>query len=368
MGRSSEDEGGAVAVIVAIFMAFTVLGLAAVSIDLGSLWSSQRSLVTDTDAMALAGAMTLAQFERCDEAPNSPQFEAVEDAVVEIGADNGIAQADIELTPGQLVQCVGQRRIVEVRGGEDSEGWFSGREDLRAGGVTAAEHHRIPFPGLSFCKEFIPDGGSIVGPEDIDDHTTWSVGDPVPANAVIMPYGTNFSGGSPETLDLQDLNDECYSDTHGASRIPGGWGWLEQGANWEDGAPFDCDFDPSENWCLSDTGTNELNLWEVENGDVFTFPVFDAAAGTGGGGGPNPGRFRVIGIGQAQLVGCSSGSQQSASDAPFVSNCRGSARWMHLIPIGYEDVDVNDMQDLLDRVYPPPRICGVSANDGHCIS
>jgi uncharacterized membrane protein len=60
-----EDEqairGGAVAIIVAVFIAFVAVGILALAVDIGSLWQSQRALVTDTDAAALAGAIELAE-------------------------------------------------------------------------------------------------------------------------------------------------------------------------------------------------------------------------------------------------------------------------------------------------------------------
>jgi Flp pilus assembly protein TadG len=51
----ADDERGAVAVVVAIFMVVAI-GFAAFAVDLGSLWSTRRNMVTVSDAAALAGA------------------------------------------------------------------------------------------------------------------------------------------------------------------------------------------------------------------------------------------------------------------------------------------------------------------------
>ncbi len=53
--RRHDDEDGAAAVILAICL-FAMLGVAALAVDAGQLWWNRRSLVTDTDAAALAAA------------------------------------------------------------------------------------------------------------------------------------------------------------------------------------------------------------------------------------------------------------------------------------------------------------------------
>jgi hypothetical protein len=55
VNRSSEDQRGAVAVIVAI-MCLVLFGAAAYAIDAGNLWQTRRNMVTASDAAALAAA------------------------------------------------------------------------------------------------------------------------------------------------------------------------------------------------------------------------------------------------------------------------------------------------------------------------
>ena len=327
-------EDGAVAVIVALFFAFVVLGVAALTIDLGGLWSTQRGLVIDSDSMALAGALRLAEEEICDE--NDPDLrDAVEATVLEYAAANG-ADPDLLDDPIADITCAstGRGGIVQVGATEFSPGFFSGDTDLSARQTTAAEfvldsifettESDEPVPvqtSLAFCKDLLP--------EPTEGGTT-----------TYLPYNT--PGGIPDPDDEDydwygfDGASLCPVNTvsgfSGSPTLPGGWGWI--------GGPGDCGDDqtetiPLDSFATGTPGNACIQSWVVENGDDFRFPIFDEARGTGGG------EWRIVGWGAARLVGCS-GSGGQTPTPPFNGNCQGNPRWLEIevtdIRIG-EDAD-----------------------------
>ncbi len=360
MARIHQEEAGAVAVVVAVFIAFVVLGLSALAIDGGSLWQSQRALVTDTDAMALAGARTLAEFEECS--TGGSQKAAVETTVHELATRNGVDPSDVE--PIEL-DCSGGARTVTVRANEASEGWFSGRDDLSAAGVTTAASRWLEFSGLAFCENFFV-ATNFPGFFTQDD---LAAEDPIVEDAWLnMPYNAN-SNKLPA-----GVTSKLCEDNGGSGTLPGGWGWLDS-TSFQELPPYVCGADLDGNWCDGDTGTNELNQWPVEPGDAFNFPVFDEAQGQG-----SNGEFRVVGIGQALLVGCSgSGSSETVIaqqwGEPHYGDCGGGPggsggqpNFITLNMFGYLPIaDPSNVDDVNALVAPPPSICGVRANDGACV-
>ena len=355
--RQQADEQGAVAIIVAVFVAVVVFGIAALAIDGGSLLRSQRALVTDTDAMALAGARVLGNYPAC----TSPGAVAdVRATVEEVGADNGVAADDIIEVE---VRCPGRQRLVTVRAQEASPGWFSGRDDLSAVNVSTADGGRIGFSGLAICQNFLEENLPFYDLEefDFDEVDDLWPGPPEPApdieDVTNVPYGGSFNQ---YPSDVQDAF--CNEDPAGNPTIPGGWGWLRDGTSFVGGNPFDC-VSADGNWCRSDTGTNTLNSWPIEPGEPFNFPVFDDARGSGSGG-----EFRIIGIGQAVLVGCSGSASNADPDTVYTGNCQGTSTWLTMQIFGFEEIDsLDDIEELELRVVPPPRICGVRATDGECV-
>jgi hypothetical protein len=94
--RHTGGEHGAVAVVVAICMLLFVAA-AAIAIDLGSGWNTQRDLVIDTDAGSLAGARLLSDIGIDECAPDHPAVLAEIDAVVGLNdPDTMVDEVDIE--------------------------------------------------------------------------------------------------------------------------------------------------------------------------------------------------------------------------------------------------------------------------------
>lgn len=323
MRRFRTEEGGGVAVVVAVFIAFATLAIAALAVDGGGLFSTQRSLVTNTDAMALAGAGELAEEVTCDSADaqdivdaavedyrqaNDPDVELLEDAIVDVECSSD-----------------GYSGSVRVRALEPSGSFFSGQDDLHATGWTEAGFTRVlehysqsaqeepVLSPLAFCEA------------PLDD---WS-GE---GDRITFYYSPK---GNVDDLDEDFL---CGDELHqGTPTLPAGWGWLN-----DDGEFFDPDepeqilctsFDgqPEDNWCLGDPGNNLMQGWQDLVGETeFMFPIFDDYSGQGA----NQG-WRIIGTGIAKLHGCSaSGGNIEIGDGPFGGNCGGTPQFITLEVVG----------------------------------
>ena len=323
MRHRGQGESGAVAIVVAVFVAFVALGLAAVVVDLGGVFSSQRGLVTDTDAMALAGARA-ASFELGD-------CGAAEGAAAQAANQLGAAN-DVEDVTGISVNCSAGSRFgtVTVDAREGSPGWFSG-EALVAGGTSTAVFERSspPLPGLSFCENQFSDLGPELGP-------------------ITLAY--RFTNALPE-------GKGCPIAQNGAPITSGGWGWLKNDGtdDWIYDVPSSCATAYGPNWCLGTTGTNLINTDFVSRGETFVFPLFDASDGRGQSN--NPTRFNIVGFGLGTLIGC---SQNQNLVGLATGSCNGAVRWI--------SVDVERLWSLGDELVRDPRlsqlrvsICGVSA-------
>ncbi len=321
--QRQENDSGAVAVIVALFFASIAIILAAIVIDLGGLWSSQRGLVTDTDAMALAGARA-ASFElgSCNDA----EAVAVK-AVNELGELN-----QAESISDIIVDCAEGRRFgtVRVDADEGSPGWFSGAALTAAGTSTAVfERSSPPLPGLSFCENQFSELGEELGP-------------------VTLAY--RFTSELPE-------GKGCPVGRPGAPITSGGWGWLvnDGSEDWIYDLPGSCNTTYGPNWCLGTTGTNEINTDFVSRGEDFVFPLFSESDGRGRSNDPT--RFNLVGFGVGTLLGC---SQNQNLQGVATGSCNGAVRWI--------SVDVENLWRFGEDIVDDPRlsilrttICGVRA-------
>ncbi len=281
MNRYLRDESGAVAVIVALFFASIAIILAAIVIDLGGLWSSQRALVTDTDAAALAGAVELAenwmQTGDCREDLAEAEASRIldlnnpDDEIIGTSAECRIQDSDF----------IGQ---VQMTARQRSPGFVSGRCDLSAGGTTTATFELLlgEAEGLAVCENLFS-----------------STGEPN-ANFVISRNGTDYLlfpyKFAEQTLDNNDWGPQCTVDPpiSGSPNTAGGWGWLD--------GPCDLDEDP---WCDAEVGTDNLKKSFADRvGEEFDFPIYGEAAGVGSGA-----EYRIVGRVTATLVGaCETGT------------------------------------------------------------
>lgn len=101
--RVRRDEQGAIAVIVALFMFFVVLGLGALTIDVGNINANRRQLQNGADAVALAVAQQCADNGTCTPTDSSLQSLANDNAPR--AADGQPGMMDIRRVDGSPAVC-----------------------------------------------------------------------------------------------------------------------------------------------------------------------------------------------------------------------------------------------------------------------
>ena len=284
IGGATPQQDGAVAIIAALVIAFVAITLLAFSTDIGSLWQSQRALVTDTDAAALAGAIELAEdwmdTDVCS--PDVAETEAVNVLGLNNQGNGDFSSQPIEGSPTAECRVDGDAFIgqVQMTARQPSPGFVS-RRDLSAVGTSTATFELLlgEAEGLAVCQNLFignePDPGFVVS------HGT--------TDYLLFPY--KFAE---KTLD--ELVGSCpvTPSNTGAPFTAGGWGWLA--------GPCDIDEDPL---CDAETGTDDLKK-ELggREGDTIDFPIFERAQGVG-----SDAQYLIVGRVEAELVGtCGTGS------------------------------------------------------------
>jgi len=257
----ARSQDGAVAVIVAVFVAFVAISLLALATDIGSLWQSQRALVTDTDAAALAGAIELAEdwMQNGGDCGDRAAAEAEAESVLALN-DPGEANfdidtnADCEPNPATASDFSGW---VQMAAQQRSPGFVSGRDDLSAGGTTTAEFLLgvSDFEeGLAVCAELF-DGTNALNSDFVLSNGNFAI-----------PYTKATQTLVGQGLTACGISDQWETSGSPANSTKGGWGWL-QGVC---GPVL-----PGGAWCDVRTG-NQLKDLEPSVGDQIRFPIFDA--------------------------------------------------------------------------------------------
>lgn len=266
------DETGAVVVVVALFFASIAIVLAAIVLDLGGLWSSQRALVIDTDAAALAGAVELAEnwMETGDCTEDLAELEASR-ILDENNSGDDVPDTSAECRIA-VDAFIGQ---VQMTAQQPSPGFVSGRDDLSAGGTTTATFQLQLGEGEGFaiCSNVFGGTAGVGAEEGFTVSGT---------DYVAVPYVKQN-----ETMD--ELATSCSSVWPAAPTIPGGWGWLEG----------TCEYSDEGGWCPSDTGNNNIQKWGLSDiGQTFEFPIFEESRGDG-----SNGEFFIVGFARGDLAG-----------------------------------------------------------------
>lgn len=287
---AAEKQDGAVAVIAAVVIALVAITLLAFSTDIGSLWQSQRALVTDTDSAALAGAIELA--EDWMDTDVCSQDVATTEARRLLQLNDPEADAfDIVTTAECQIESDAFTGQVEMTASQQSPGFVSG-QDLSARGTTTATFQLQlgEAKGLAVCENLFGSTGAVN------------------ANFVISRDGTEYLllpyKFAEQTLDNNGWGPQCEVDPpiSGSPNTAGGWGWLN--------GPCDLDDDL---WCDAEVGTDDLKKSFADQVDEeIDFPIYEEAQGVGSGA-----QYRIVGRVTATLVGaCEQGSGEKGG--PFV--------------------------------------------------
>lgn len=212
---SAKDEDGAVAVLVAICLV-AVMGMVAMTIDVGSLLLRRRALVNSSDAAALAAAQS------CYSTKDTDVPETVADAYA-MNNSGGLTATDGGIVPGKTVGCdSGRSGHVTVRYGQDDNLFFApvlGQDTTAHVGTVATASWGAA--GGAAPMPLVLNAGALQGPCNIPDVP--------PGVTCSLWYDNNvFSGSAFGFLDLKD---------------PGGW-----------------DVQPGDN-CNNAGGANLLRDW-----------------------------------------------------------------------------------------------------------
>jgi len=291
------QEDGAVAIIAAVVIAFVAIILLAFSTDIGSLWQSQRALVTDTDAAALAGAIELAEdwmdTDVCSR--DIAETEAVRVLGLNNQGNGEFSSQPIEGSPTADCRVVeGDAYIGEVQmtARQPSPGFVS-RQDLSAAGTSTATFELLlgEAEGLAVCQNLF-DGN--MPKEDFEVTLNGT-------DYLLFPY--KFAE---KTLEGADGVGTCQvtPSNSGAPFTAGGWGFLTDS----------CDLgNEDRTWCDAQVGTAPLkDLGEFE-GKRIDFPIFEKAEDVG-----SNAKYLIVGRVQAELVGACGKGNGSLTGGGFV--------------------------------------------------
>lgn len=277
-GRRARDERGAVAVIVAL-CAVMMFGFAAYALDAGHLWETRRSMVTASDAAALAAGGALATG-----ATNSQACDATAPDYLDKNVDGATLEA-----------CTVER------GNYDN-----GRVTVKGG--TVAD---FTFAGIFGLDD-----------SDVDSSTTVQWGRPKSVSG-LRPFGLclfsnqqlvdwlNLAGGGP-TGQSAPIKITYDKGPQGASceNAPGNWGVLDfDGGNnsnndtkdWTlNGYPGEVSISPPT--IPGNTGSFSQSLdaelsYLRDNGIWFGLPVFDRVEGNG-----SNAEFNIVAFAYVKLV------------------------------------------------------------------
>jgi Flp pilus assembly protein TadG len=332
-GHDTPNDEGAVALIVAMLFGFgVVLGMAALTVDVGNLYSERRQLQNGADAAALAVAQDAAR--NCSTGSCAPMTRALSyananakdgaSAVVEVCGTGwaAVTSCSAQSTPA-ITQCPavpgGTTKWVRVRTATMTAGGstllppifsraLAGNAGYAGSRVYACAQAGLGAPGsldaslpltLSLCewKNYTANGTNFAPPPPYP---------PYPLSYEHAIYFHDTTGAA-----------HCNAGPSGAD-LPGGFGWLQTGSSTCDAQIDD------QNWMNDSTGNSIPNLCKtvLPNlvGTIVFIPVFDNANGLTG----SNGRYHVSGFAAFYLTGYSFPSDRVDSIASGTKFCNSS--------------------------------------------
>lgn len=220
MRRLRDEDDGAIAVIVAVLMV-AIVGLAAIAIDVGALYSERRQLQNGTDAAVLAVAEDCASGDveaACDAGPQGDRVTTAQ-TFANRNAKDGTAAVDPTPGVGVDVNYSESEATVTATSLNDGEGfvrhWFAPILGIDSTEVSAAStaiwgpvlFGSVPTLPLTFSQceydKFLASG----------------------AGSADEPW-TEDNNGAPRIIYVHGDAEPCNSGPSGQD-LPGGFGWLD---------------------------------------------------------------------------------------------------------------------------------------------
>ncbi len=311
--RAPQGDGGAAAIVAILLSSGVLFGMAALTVDVGQIYSERRQLQNGADAAVLAVAQDAAvdcdplACSATDRAQEYASANAVDDesAVREVcgGGWAGVAACDGQEGP-EITRCSDS-----IPGG--AEGFIRVRTATgTAGGETLLPH--------SFSRALVgsAEGGTVLACAQAAWGPPASIATTIPLTFSLCEWnawtfgGTVFAPPPPYTPAPNSYPDASLehalkfhtpSDTVGGCRPSGSPGLLPGGFGWLDGDP--CNVVVTDGWAPSDTGVSGSTCGDLladAVDSVIFVPIFTEAAGTGSGG-----EYHIDGFSAFYLTGYS---------------------------------------------------------------
>lgn len=301
--RRLNDDGGAVAILVAVMM-FALLGFGALAIDVGAMHAEVRQLQNVADAAALAIAYDCAEGDCGDMDATAEDF-AVQnsnDSLSGTQVEPGPNPNTIKVTASTLDAAGGND------GASDTLGWTLAQaltvdertfeRSATAGYGAMGGGATIPIALCTRSWEHFTQDGTVLPSGDETSPNIVQFGSPNPNHAL---------------AEHQDCSNPSY-DTYA-----GGFGFLQRDANcmavstelqWFAGSAGSNPQDPSSLCTVQQMYVMLQAL--VNSGDTALVPIFDAFRGTGA-----HGEFHIEGYGAFRLLGYTISSGPGGSDRRY---------------------------------------------------
>lgn len=280
------DEG--VVLVWVALMLTVLLGVGAIVVDAGALYTERRQLQNGADAGALAVAQDLAEGNAIDEygmADTYADANAGDDAAnIDNVCGSGPGLDPCSTPPDGAASVSGYVQVTtstaDTGGGDQVEFVFAPILDaanvgrtvdaaaVAAWGPTGAA---ATFPFTFSVCEFEHFGGSIHGGT--------------------VPTGTNFVYSHKTTDEIASW--DCEINPNSGSDVPGGFGWLDSS---------DCEARVENGWVGGDTGNPPKGCtdedFEALQGHVVAIPLYDETSGTGANA-----EYHIIGFAGFRILG-----------------------------------------------------------------
>lgn len=279
-GRPVNDRG-AVVVWVAIMIP-VLLVMAALVIDVGSMYVERRALQNGADAAALAVAQECAHAGQGDRDGIAAQY-------VDLNAPGGQATCVCGIGEG-LPACTGECAVALPAAVADAAGW------VKVGSLNAVDFAFAPFlpiPSRNITADAIaawgPLGGGVTLPLTFSECEYQllggAVGGPVPEGTVYVYFHDASHASLPE---------KTCNAWAGHMDVPGGFGWLSSDGTCQGNYTAD-------GWISADPGKSQnecRSTFAGALGTVVLVPIFDQVTGTGANA-----QYHIAGFAGFELLG-----------------------------------------------------------------
>jgi Flp pilus assembly protein TadG len=327
--RRGDDRGAAAALVAVLLSSGVLIGMAALSVDVGRLYAERRQVQNGADAAALAVAKSCAALTTCTTSTGGIANLNANDGVTTVLFVCGAGRASLTACPANsgpaLTQCPAAPTGVE--------GWVRVRTATATGGGGTL----LP---PTFAQALAGNAGYAGSQVQACAQAAWggeASGSALPLTLSLCEWNTATAGGTsfappppypPYPAGEVALKLHSTTDTTGGcttsgsgSLLPGGFGWLD--SNGCQTTSIAGGFVNSDPGVSASSCADQLAALV---GTVLSLPVFDQASGTGSGG-----QYHIRGFAAFYLSGyVLPGAHPTTVNPPgTVTKCKGSDKCIY---------------------------------------